>query len=322
MRAIRVHATGGPEVLQLEDTPIPQPGKGEIRIRIKAAGINFIDVYHRTGLYPMNLPYVPGQEAAGTIDAVGDGVTEFQAGDRVAYAGITGSYAEFSVVPAQSVVTVPEAIGDEIAAAAMLQGMTAHYLTHSTFLLKAGHRCLIHAAAGGVGRLLVQIARIRGAISYATVGSEEKAQMVRELGADQVILYKQRDVAAEIRDLTNGEGVDVVYDSVGQSTFDGSLKSLRPRGMMVSFGQSSGPIGPIDPRRLAVGGSLFLTRPVLGHYIASRDDLLWRSSDLFSWVESGTLDVRIDSRFALDQAALAHERIESRQSSGKILLVL
>ena len=321
MKAIRVHENGGPEVLRHEEIDIPQPGPGQVRIRISAAGVNFIDIYHRTGLYPLTLPYVPGQEAAGIVDQAGEGVTELKEGDRVAYAPSIGAYAQYSIVPAKSVVAVPEGVPDETAAAVMLQGMTAHYLSHSTFPLEKGQRCLIHAAAGGVGRLLVQMAKHRGAVVYGTVGSQEKAQAVRALGADEVILYKEVDFASEVARLTKGSGVEVVYDSVGQSTLEGSLKSLRPRGLLVSFGQSSGPIDSLDPRRLAVGGSLFLTRPTLHHYIATREELLWRSEDLFRWISNGELRVAIDSRFPLEQAADAHKRIESRKSSGKILLI-
>jgi NADPH:quinone reductase len=321
MRAIRVHETGGPEVLRLEDVPLPEPGEGEVRVRVRAAGLNFIDVYHRTGLYPLPLPFTPGQEAAGEVDVIGPGVTAFSPGDRVAYASVNGSYGEYAAVPQRMLVKLPEEVSYDLAAASLLQGMTAHYLSHSTFPLRVGHRCLVHAAAGGVGRLLVQMAKLCGATVFATVGTEEKAELARSAGADEVILYRQSDFAAEIERLTEGAKLNVVYDSVGAATFDKSLQCLRPRGLLVMYGQSSGPVPPVNLRVLAAGGSLFVTRPTLAHYIATSDELRWRATDLFSWISGRKLDVRIDSRFRLAAAADAQRRIESRESAGKILLI-
>jgi NADPH2:quinone reductase len=322
MRAIRVHEVGGAEVLRLDDVPVPDPGDGEVRVRVRAAGVNFIDIYHRTGLYPMPLPFTPGQEAAGEIDAVGPGVTDFRAGQRVAYASVSGSYRDFAIVPQRMLVGIPDNVSFELAAATMLQGMTAHYLAFSAFSLHPGHRCLVHAGAGGVGRLLVQIAKTMcGAIVYATAGTPEKADLARSAGADEVILYREQDFALEIERLTAGAKVDVVYDSVGQATFEKSLQCLRPRGMLVMFGQSSGAVPPVNLRMLATGGSLYLTRPTLHHYIATAAELRWRSGDLFSWIETGMLEVRIDSVFPLERAADAQRRLESRQSAGKVLLV-
>lgn len=320
MKAIRVHGPGGPEALTWEEIPTPEPGPGTARVRVEVAGVNYIDVYHRTGQYNLSLPFIPGQEGAGVVDAVGPGVTEVQVGDRVAWANAAGSYAEYAVVPAAKLVPLPAGIGTEVGAAIMLQGMTAHYLAHSTFPLRPGHRALVHAAAGGVGLLLVQIAHRLGATVYGTVGSPEKADLVRKAGADAAILYTQADFVAEVQRLTGGQGVDVVYDSVGQATFAGSLKCLRPRGYLVLFGQASGKVAPVDPQTLAAGGSLFLTRPTLGSYLLTREELLGRCQDLFNWVQARELDVRIDSTFPLERAGDAHRRIESRASSGKILL--
>jgi len=321
MRAIRIHQPGGPEVLTVEDVPTPEPGPEQVRVRVRAAGVNFIDIYHRTGLYPLPLPFVPGQEGSGEVDAVGSDVDSFTKGDRVAWASIIGSYAEYAIVPAGSLVRLPEDVGFELAAAVMLQGMTAHYLAFSTFPLGSDHRCLVHAAAGGVGRLLVQMARRQGATVYGTVGSREKAELIRGAGADAAILYREEDISASIDRLTSGEKLHVVYDSVGQSTFESSLECLRPRGMLVTFGQSSGPIPPVNLRILAAG-SLYVTRPKLGDYIKTREELEWRAGDLFRWIAAGELDVRIDSTFPLENVADAQRRIESRESSGKILLTL
>jgi NADPH2:quinone reductase len=321
MKAIRVHAHGGPEVLQYEEVPQPAPGRGEALVRIAAAGVNYIDTYHRRGLYKVPLPFTPGVEAAGVVEAVGPEVSEVQVGDRVAYTGPLGAYAEYAVVPASRLVELPEAIDFPTAAAVLLQGMTAHYLTHSTYPLKPGDTALVHAAAGGVGLLLVQVAKMRGARVIGTVSTEEKAALAKEAGADEVILYTRQDFEAEVRRLTDGRGVEVVYESVGKDTFDKSLNCLAPRGYLVLFGQSSGPVPPFDPQVLNQKGSLFLTRPTLQHYVATREELLQRAGDVFGWVASGRLKVRVDSTFKLEEAAEAHRRLEGRQSAGKILLV-
>lgn len=321
MQAVQVQAYGGPEALTVVDVAVPEPAEGEVRIKVAATGVNFIDVYHRTGAYPGALPVVLGQEAAGTIDAVGDGVASCRVGDKVAYAQQMGSYAEYVVAPAAKVVPVPDEVALETAAAAMLQGMTAHYLTHSTYRIQPQDRILVHAAAGGVGLLLCQMAKRLGAQVIGTVSTEEKAALARENGADKIILYAQQDFVAETKRLTGGEGVDAVYDSVGKTTFDGSLEVLRPRGYLVLFGQSSGVVPPVNPQILNAKGSLFLTRPSLGHYVADRAELLWRSGDLFNWITAGNLNVRIDRTFPLNQAADAHRALEARQTSGKVLLI-
>jgi NADPH2:quinone reductase len=318
---MRVQEYGGPEALQAEEVALPQPGPGEARVRIAAVGVNFIDVYGRSGQYKLALPATLGQEAAGTVDAVGEGVTDLQPGDRVAYASVPGSYAEYAVVAAARLVRVPDAVDLKVAAAVMLQGMTAHYLSHSTYTLKQGDTALVHAAAGGAGRLLVQLAKRRGARVFGTAGNPEKVALAESAGADAVIPYTQTDFAAEVRRLTDGRGVDVVYDSVGKDTFNGSLDSLRPRGMLVLYGQSSGAVPPLDPQVLNAKGSLFLTRPTLGHYIATRDELLERSGELFAAIQAGHLDVRIDQTFPLRAAAEAHRYLEARQTKGKVLLL-
>jgi len=320
MKAIRVHTPGGPEALVFEETPAPVPGPGEALVRLSAVGVNFIDIYHRTGLYPLPLPFTPGNEGAGVVESVGPDVTEVRPGDRVAYAMATGSYAELAVVPAWRLVPVPARVSFEAAAAAMLQGMTAHYLAHSTFPLTAGHQALVHAAAGGVGLLLVQMAKKRGARVLATVSTEAKAEAARRAGADVVIRYTEEDFEAVARRETDGRGLDVVYDSVGKTTFDKSLRSLRPRGLLALFGQSSGPVPPFDPGELAKRGSLFLTRPSLAHYNLDRAELLSRAGDVLSWMESGELQVKIDRTLPLAQAAEAHRLLESRQTSGKLVL--
>lgn len=322
MQAIQVTQPGGPEALQLAEVATPQPGPREARVRIEVAGVNFIDVYHRTGLYPAAPPFTPGMEGAGIVEAVGDEVTEVKPGDRVAYAMQMGSYAEFAVVPAWKLAPLPDDVSFELGAAVMLQGMTAHYLTHSTYPVGPGDRVLVHAAAGGAGRLVVQMAKKRGAIVYGTVSTEEKAEIARNAGADHAILYTQVDFAEEVKRLTGGEGVHVVYDSVGAATFEKSLSVLRPRGMMVLFGQSSGPVPPVDLQVLNAGGSLFVTRPTLAHYAGTREEIEERAGDLFRWIADGSLDVRIDSTFPLARAADAHARLESRRSSGKILLTI
>ncbi|MGA2821454.1 MAG: quinone oxidoreductase [Anaerolineales bacterium] len=321
MRAIRIHRFGGPKVLQLDEMPVPAPGQGEARVRIQAIGVNFTDVYQRTGRYSGVLPATVGQEAAGTVEAVGGGVSEVKLGDRVAYASVLGSYADCAVVPAWRLVPVPPAVDLGQAAAVLLQGLTAHYLTHSTYPLERDQTVLIHAAAGGVGLLLVQIAKRRGARVIATVSTEEKAALAREMGADAVILYTRVDFETEVQRQTGGKKVDVVYDSVGKDTFEKGLNCLRPRGYMVLFGQSSGPAPALDPQTLNSKGSLFLTRPTLVHYTASREELLQRVSDLFAWVAAGELKVRVDRTFPLLEAAEAHRYLEARKSKGKLLLI-
>jgi len=321
MKAIRVHQYGGVEVLTYEDIAVPEPGAGEARVKIEAIGLNYVDVYQRSGLYQLKLPFTLGMEGAGIVDAVGRDVSEVKVGDRVAYSMVPGAYAEYAVVPSSRLVPLPKNIDSRSAAATMLQGKTAHYLTHSTYPLKTGDTALVHAAAGGVGLLLVQIAKRRGATIFGTVSTEEKARLAREAGADDIILYTQTDFAAEIKRLTNGRGLNVVYDSVGQSTFDKSLDCLRPRGYMVLFGQSSGPVPPFNLGTLATKGSLFVTRPTLAHYAITREELLQRANDLFNWIASGQLKLRIDKTFPLAEAAEAHRQLEGRKTTGKVLLL-
>jgi NADPH2:quinone reductase len=322
MKAIRVHACGGLEALRHEDVELPAPQAGEAVVKIAAAGVNFIDVQHRAGRYkPPALPFTLGSEAAGTVTAVGAGVSEVAVGDRVAYAMVLGSYAERAIVPARKLVKVPSAVDLKTAAAVMLQGLTAHYLTHSTFALKQGDTALVHAAAGGAGQLITQVARLRGATVYGTVGGAAKAEIARAAGAASTIDYRTQDFAAEIKRLTNGRGVDVVYDSVGKDTFDKSLDCLRPRGMLALFGFSSGPVAPFDPAVLGAKGSLFLTRPGLNQYIATREELVARANDLFAWLAAGKLKITIDREWPLAEAARAHEALEGRRSAGKLLLV-
>lgn len=320
MKAIRVRSVGGPEVLVLEETEAPVPGPKEALVRLRAVGVNFIDIYHRTGLYPLPLPFTPGNEGAGVVEKVGAEVTEVKPGDRVAYAMSTGSYAELAVVPAWRLVPIPESVSFESAAAAMLQGMTAHYLSRSTFPLAPGHQALVHAAAGGVGLLLVQMAKKRGARVLGTVSTEAKAKAARRAGADVVIRYTEEDFEEVARRETDGRGLDVVYDSVGKTTFDKSLRSLRPRGLLALYGQSSGPVPPFDPGELAKRGSLFLTRPTLAHYNLDRAELLSRAGDVLSWMERGELEVAIDRVLPLAQAGEAHRLLESRHTSGKLVL--
>jgi NADPH2:quinone reductase len=322
MRAMRVHLPGDPAALQMEEIAAPEPGPGEVRVKIELAGLNFIDTYQRSGQYKMPLPFTPGSEAGGVVDALGEGVTEFVLGQRVAYCMVNGAYAEYAAVPAARLVPVPDAVPLSIAAALMTQGMTAHYLAHDTFPLAAGHKALIHAAAGGTGRLLVQIARRTGAYLIGTAGNAQKAALARSAGADEVIVYTEADFEAEVKRLTGGKGVDVVYDSVGKSTFARSLNCLRPRGMMVLWGQASGAVEPLDPQLLNQKGSLYLTRPSLGAYMLSREELLGRANDLFRWYAAGELDVRIDHTFPLAEAAEAHRYIEGRRTMGKVLLEL
>lgn len=321
MKAIRVHQPGGPDALIYEDVPEPTPGPGEALVKLAAIGINFIDIYRRKGLYPSETPFILGEEAAGEVVALGEGVTEVQVGDRVAYSSVRGAYAEYAAVPAKSLVPLPAGLDARVAAASMLQGLTAHYLTHSTYLIQPGDQILIHAAAGGAGLLVAQMAKRRGARVFGTVSTAAKAELARAAGVDEVILYTETDFEAEVKRLTNGRGLDVVYDSVGHDTFDKSLNCLRPRGYMVLFGQSSGPVPPFNPQILNAKGSLFLTRPTLHHHIATREELLQRTNDLFSWLASGELSVRIDSEFPLAEAAKAHQKLESRATSGKVLLI-
>jgi NADPH2:quinone reductase len=321
MKAVRVHKYGGPEVLAVEEIPVPEPQPGQARVKIEAIGINYIDIYQRTGLYPLETPFTLGREAAGTIDAVGPNATEVKVGDRVAYAMEPGAYAEYAVVPAWKLVPVPAKVDSRSAAATMLQGMTAHYLALSTYPLKEGDTALVHAAAGGVGLLLTQIAKMCGARVIGTVSTEAKAQLAREAGADEVILYTQTDFLAEVKKLTDGSGVHVVYDSVGVTTFDKSLNCLRPRGCLALFGQSSGPVPAFDLGKLATMGSLFVTRPTLLHYMSDRSELLGRANELFEWIASGRLKLRIDQSLTLAQAAHAHRLLEGRKTTGKLVLV-
>jgi len=322
MKAIQVSQPGGPEAMDLVEVPVPQPGPKQALVRIAASGVNFIDVYFRIGLYKSETPIALGMEAAGTVEAVGDGVTEVAPGDRVAYAMPRGSYAEYAAVPVASLVRIPGTLDFNAAAAAMLQGMTAHYLTHSTYPLKPGDTCLVHAAAGGAGGLIVQMARRLGARVLGTVSTEAKAEIARRHGADEVIIYTRDDFAAEARRLTGGRGVDVVYDSVGATTFEGSLGSLRPRGTLALFGQSSGPVAPFDPSILNAKGSLYLTRPSLGHYLLTREELVWRAGDVLGWVASGDLRVPIGGVYPLERAADAHRDLEGRKTTGKLLLTV
>ncbi|AKT41381.1 quinone oxidoreductase family protein [Chondromyces crocatus] len=321
MFAIRPHQPGGPEILKLEELPTPAPAVGEVLVRIEAAGVNFIDIYHRSGQYPMPQPMPLGLEGAGVVEAVGEGVTEVGVGERVAWAAGPGSYASHVVIPSSKLVPVPEGVDARMAAAAMLQGMTAQYLAKTTWPLRPGDLCLIHAAAGGVGLLLCQMARRAGAFVIGTVSTEEKAALARDAGAHEVIVYTQQDFAEETQRLVGGKGVSVVYDSVGRDTFERSLSCLRRRGMLVLYGQSSGPVGPFDPQLLARHGSLFLTRPTLGDYTATREDLLTRASDVLLGIQKGELTLRIGVTYPLAQAAEAHSALGGRATSGKILLL-
>jgi len=321
MKAIRVHELGGPEVLAYEEIADPEPGQGEALVEVSAAGVNFVDTYQRKGLYKRALPYTPGSEGAGTVVAIGDDVTALQVGDCVAWARGGGSYAQYAVLPVRDLVPVPEGISLQQAAAVMLQGMTAHYLSHSTYPLQKGDTALIHAAAGGVGHLLVQLAKRRGARVIGTCSTTEKAAMARHFGADEMILYTQEDFQEAVDRLTDGEGVEVVYDSVGKTTFHESLDCLKPRGYLVLFGQSSGPVEPFDLQVLNAKGSLYVTRPTLRHYIATRDELLWRAGDLFDWLAAREIEVQIDRTFPLAEATDAHRYIEGRNTRGKLLLI-
>lgn len=321
MKAIQIHEFGNSSALQIGSIDVPEPGEGEVRVRVEAAGLNFIDTYHRQGWYPVPLPFTPGVEAAGVVDAVGDAVSEVSVGDRVAYCMSPGNYAEYALTAATNTVPIPDGVSTEQAAAVMLQGMTAHYLTHSTYALSDGDTMLLHAAAGGTGQLVVQMAKMRGATVIGTCSTEEKAELVREAGGDHVILYTKEDFAEEVQRITDGAGCDVVYDSVGKTTFDKSLTCLKPRGLLALFGQASGPVEPFDIQRLNQHGSLYLTRPSLGNYIADRDELLGRANDLFNWMAEGKLTVRIDNTFPLAEAGAAHDYLEGRNTKGKVLLI-
>ena len=321
MKAIQVKQPGGLESLEMVDIPRPSPAPGQALVRIAASGVNFIDIYFRMGLYKADLPVTLGSEGAGVVESVGEGVSEFAPGDRVAYAMSRGSYAEYAVVPASLLVKIPAAVDFKTAAAAMLQGMTAHYLTHSTFPLKSGDTCLVHAAAGGAGGLIVQMAKMIGARVFGTVSTDEKAAVAREHGVDEAILYTRTDFEADVKRLTGGRGVDVVYDSVGKTTWEKSIGCLRPRGTLALFGQSSGPVPPIDPFLLAAKGSLYVTRANLANYIQDRQELLWRAGDVLNWLAEGKLRLRIDRTYPLADAASAQSDLESRRTAGKLLLV-
>jgi NADPH2:quinone reductase len=320
MKAIQIHETGGPEVLKLAELPIPEPGPGQVLIRVEAIGVNFVEIYFRKGTYKAPLPLTPGSEAAGTVVRVGEGVTGFAEGDRVATVAALGSYAEYALAPAAQLVKVPEGVSLDQAAAAMLQGMTAHYLAYSTYPLKAGETALVHAGAGGVGLLLTQIANRLGARVITTVSTAEKAELSRDAGASDVILYTEQDFEAEVKRITDGRGVDVVYDSVGKTTFDKSLNCLRPRGLLALFGGSSGSVPPFDLIQLSVKGSLFITRPTLGHHLATHEELEWRARDVLGWVASGELKLRMEHVYPLAEAAEAQIALEGRKTTGKILL--
>jgi NADPH2:quinone reductase len=314
MHAITISAQGGPEVLEYVERPDPVPGDGEIVVDVAASGVNFIDIYHRSGAYPLNLPVTIGSEGAGTVSALGPGVDGVAVGDTVAWASVLGSYAEKAVVPADRAVPVPDGVPAEVAAAAMLQGLTAHYLTHSTHDVRPGDQVLVHAGAGGMGQLLVQLAKLKGAKVYTTVSTSEKEKLAREAGADEVLRYE------DFAEALHGK-IDVVYDGVGAATFDGGLQALRPRGLMALYGAASGPVPPVDPQTLNKQGSLFLTRPTLVHYIAERDELLQRASDLFGWIASGKLAVNVSHRYPLAEVRQAHEDLAGRRTTGKLILI-
>jgi NADPH2:quinone reductase len=321
MKAIQVKQPGGPEAMELVELPVPQPKANEAVVKLAASGVNFIDVYFREGRYKAPLPLVLGQEGAGVVTAVGADAMSVKPGDRVAWSGPMGSYAEYAAVPADRLVSIPSGVTDEHAAAVMLQGMTAHYLSHDTYPLKRGETALVHAAAGGVGLLLVQMAHHIGARVIATVSTEQKAKLAREAGADEVILYTQSDFEAETKRLTGGKGVDVVYDSVGKTTFEKGLNILRPRGMMVLFGGSSGAVPPFDLIALSQKGSLYVTRPTLGHYTATREELMTRSGAVFGMIATGKLKLRIEHSYPLAEAQQAHRDLEGRKTTGKLLLI-
>jgi NADPH2:quinone reductase len=321
MKAIRVHEFGGPEVLRLETVDDPVPGPGEALVRLEAIGVNFIETYHRRGLYKVPLPFTPGSEGAGTVVAVGPGAQDVRVGERVASHNFHAAYAELAVAKADRLVALPEGLSAREGAAVMLQGITAHYLATSVYALQPGDVCLVHAAAGGVGLLLTQIAKKRNAIVIGTVSTPEKARLAHEAGADEVILYTQQDFVAEVGRITKGAKLPVVYDSVGATTFQGSLDCLRPRGLLALFGQSSGPVPPFDPLVLSRKGSLILTRPTIVNFTATREELLWRAGEVLGWVQDGSLELRIDREFPLADAAQAHRALESRNTKGKVLLI-
>jgi len=321
MKAIRVHAAGGPEVMKLEEVPDPTPGQGQVLVKLEAAGLNYIDVYFRSGQYKAPLPLTPGLEGAGTVTAVGPGVTDLKVGDRVAYTGIAGSYAQMNVAPADRLVKLPDGLSFRDGAAAMLQGLTAHYLITSTYPVKKGDTCLVHAAAGGMGLLLCQLGKMRGATVIGTVSTEEKAALAKQAGADHVINYATQDFEAEVKRITGGKGVEVVYDGVGQTTFLKGLDCLKPRGLMALFGAASGPVGPLDLQLLNAKGSLFVTRPSLNHHIATREELVQRAGDVLGWIKDGKLKLRVELTFPLERAADAHRALESRKTTGKVLLL-
>ena len=321
MEAIRVHAFGGPEALAVDDVPRPSPGEGEALVRLDAAGVNFVDIYQRIGLYPLPLPFTEGSEGAGVVEEVGPGVDAVSPGDRVAFASVQGAYAEEIAAPVDRLVPIPEALSTELAAAILLQGMTAHCLLYSIRTFERGDWCLIHAVAGGTGLLLTQMAKRLGLRVIGTTSSPEKAELARAAGADHVVLYTSDDFVGAVSEVTEGNGVSAVFDSVGRTTFDGSLKCLAPRGTMILFGQSSGTVDPVDPARLQYGGSLMLTRPRFADFVATRKELLWRSDAVLSMVATGELAVRIHARYPLERAIEAHRDLESRTTSGKLLLV-
>jgi NADPH:quinone reductase len=321
MQAIQIAQTGGPEVLTLVDLPVPTPGPGEALMKIEACGVNFIDTYFREGRYPSPLPFVPGQEAAGTVIALGEGVTSVAVGDRVAWCTVQGTYAEYAVAPADKLVAVPADVTSEQAAAAILQGMTAHYLAYSTYAIKVGDPVLIHAGAGGVGLLLIQIAKQLGARILTTVSTEEKAALARSAGADEAVLYTQEDFVARAKEFSGGVGLPVVYDSVGKTTFEGSLSCLKPRGLLALFGGASGAVPAFDLIQLSTRGSLYVTRPTLKHYLLTREELEWRAGDVFRWVEEGTLKLRLEHTYALKDAAQAQIDLAGRKTTGKVLLI-
>lgn len=321
MQAIQITQTGGAEVLTLHELPSPTPGPGEALIRIEACGVNFIDIYLREGRYPSPLPFVPGMEAAGVVAALGPGVSEFKVGSRVAWCSVPGTYAQFAVAPVTRLIAIPDGVTSQQAAAAMLQGMTAHYLAYSSYAIQHGDAVLIHAGAGGVGLLLIQMAKRLGARVFTTVSTEEKAALARAAGADEAILYSREDFAAKVRELTNGVGLPVVYDSVGKTTFDGSLACLRPRGTIVLFGGASGAVPPFDLIQLSTRGSLYITRPTLKDYTATREELVHRAGDVLGWVADGSLKLRLEHNYPLADAAQAHRDLEERKTTGKILLI-
>ena len=321
MKAVRVHAPGGPEAMKLEDVPEPTPKAGEAVVKVDAAGLNYIDVYQRSGLYKLEMPLTLGLEAGGTVTAVGQGVTEVKVGDKVAYTGVPGAYAQYAAVPAARLVVLPQGVSTRQGAAAMLQGMTAHYLACTTYPLKKGDTCLVHAAAGGVGLLLCQMAKMRGARVIGTVSTDDKAKLARAAGADEVILYTSQDFEAEAKRMTGGKGLQVVYDSVGKTTFEKGFNVLAPRGMMILYGQSSGPVAPFDAGILGAKGSLFLTRPSLFAYTATREELLQRAGDVLGWIRDGKLKLRMEFEFPLKDVAEAHRALEGRKTTGKVLLI-